>query len=1285
MKRYFYLLILLFFSFSSHGAVATDSPLRMSIVTNDFVLPSKLTKLENWAEAQQITLTGVYIEKIKEQSNWLNTDLIIVDTPRGGDRVRVIAVIKSELDATRVPWVAVGGGPPLSGNLPPSVMHSLLAYYSAGGETNFNNMFAYIKAWQQQKPLDQIAKPLVMTEAGIYHYDSDGIFENWQDYLLWGKSRWATDAPVLAIAMSSSFISNSQTQFYDALANKIEQAGGIPLIFWFDRLKPSGIQDVIAEAKPVMLVNTTHMISGDVRQAEFQQLDIPVVIGLTSREYDIASWRQADKGIPAHTTAAMVTIPESWGLSDPLVLAALEEGEPKAIPEQLDLLVGRFMAMAKLKQQPAAQTRLALMFWNSPSGEKNLSASNLNIPRSIEEITQTLAEKGYKTTALSEQQIIDDAQAMLSGYYRPEQLMTLWQQGKAKLLPLTVYQQWLKTLPDDIQQKLLATWGEPENNWAIREIENKPQFVIPAIENDHLLWMPQPPRADKLGESTHDLKQVPGHLYLAAYLYLREQFTADALIHLGTHGTQEWTPGKDRGLWAYDYPNLAIGNVPVFYPYIQDNIGEALQAKRRGRATIISHQTPPYSPSGLYDELLEVHDLMHQYLQLEAGGVRDETQAQIIKKAFEFNLHTDLEWTQEQVQQSFGEFLPKLHDHIHYLAQATTPIGLHTFGQAAEQNLRIATVMQQLGEPFYEALGVDSKELFAEPFDTLFQQKPFTFLAAFIRGEQSTDTIKDSLLYEMVEEVMVNEQKLAKDGEMEALLHGLQGGFVAPGLGGDPVRQPDTTSGTNLYAFDPEKIPSKAAYDASETLYQSLVDDYQKQHDGQLPDKLAFTLWSSEAIRTYGLVESQVLRALGVKPEWDAAGRVTSLTIIPDTELSQPRVDAVLQITSVYRDQFDGLMIKLARVIEQLAEGDATINVIARNSQFIMQQLEKQGLSSKEARRFAKARLFSNPPGDYGSGVTGVAMDSTSWDDDRILADTFIQSQSHIYTTEDWGTPVQQLNLLQSQLQGTDAVVLSRSSNLHGMLSTDHPFEYLGGLSAVIKQIDGENPSLYVSDSRQRQARMTPASELISNELRTRYQNPQWIKAMQQEGYAGTVEMLKIVNNVFGWQVMDANMIRPDQWQALHETYVMDQRDLGLNEWFSEQNPTAQAQLIERMIEAIRKGYWQASEETREQLVARWQTLVNELGADKGADKTVEYIEQQLAGFGLNIAPANAQANSAESEQISGQVLQAQAEPEQQQDSPMPWVIVMLFTLLLAGALHRFYQFQQWNSNTYDR
>lgn len=1273
------LLVLLLLSLVCLKAVAEEPLFRVNVMTNDFVLPSKLEKLRSWAAEQQIELKGFYVENLNTESEWLNADLLLIDTPRGNDRAKVMAAIKEKLASTSIPWLAIGGGPPVSQHLSKAIMGQVMAYYSAGGESNFRHLFQYLNAWHLKQPLDDIPKPQPMTESGIYHPDAGKMFNNWADYIAWGKSLWRSDAPVLAVAMSSTFISNSQTLFYDQLIRQVEQAGGIPLVFWFDHHQASGLEDMIAQAEPVMLVNTTHMVSGELRKKEFHQLDIPVVIGLTSRQHDIESWREATQGINAGMSAAMVSIPESLGMSDPLVLAALENGEPVAIPEQLDLLVGRFMAQARLKQLPREQIRLALMFWNTPAGEKNLSASNLNIPRSIEQISQGLIAEGYDIDSMTEQQIISSAHLMLSAYYHPQKLLELLENGQAMTLSVAEYKDWLNTLPDNRQQELLSTWGLPEDNWAVRDINGQPMFVIPAIQNQHLLWLPQPPRADKLGESTHDLKQAPGHLYLATYLLLRNVYQANALIHLGTHGTQEWTPGKDRGLWAYDYPNLAVGNMPVFYPYIQDNIGEAIQAKRRGRAITISHQTPPYSPSGLYDELLTIHDLMHQYMQLDEGGVKDQTKSQIIEQAIAFDLHKDLGWDEQQLKQNFDVFFNELHDHLHQLAQATTPVGLHTFGQAAEQPFRIATVMQQLGAPFYEHLDVDSKELFATSFDTLTEQKPYTFLASFIEQPALLDTIKDEPLKDMVKQAISHEKALAEDGEMEALIHALNGGFITAGLGGDPVRQPDTTSGTNLYAFDPEKLPSKAAYEASEAVYQSLIDDYQQQN-GHYPDKLAFTLWSSEAIRTYGLMEGQILRALGVRPVWNAGGKVIRFEIIPDEQLSQPRVDVVLQVTSVYRDQFDGLMRKLADVIEQLAAENTSNNVIARNSQLIQQQLLQQGLSEQEAIRYSRARLFSNPPGDYGSGVTDIAMDSTAWDDDKILADTFIQSQSHIYTSQDWGTPVEQLNLLQSQLTGTDAVVLSRSSNLHGLLSTDHPFEYLGGLSAVVKQIDGKNPSLYVSDSRQKQTRMTAANQFISDELRTRYQNPQWIKGMQNEGYAGTVEMLKIVNNVFGWQVMDVNMIRPDQWQALHETYVMDKRDLGLNEWFEEMNPTAQAQLIERMIEAIRKGYWDASEQTRQELVSRWQTLVDEKGADKGAEKTVDYIQQSLVGFGLEgIQP---EAATGTTETVSGQIL------EQKQQNEMPdfywlWILLGLLSVISAGICHRIYQYQQWK--IYDR
>ena len=1256
---------------------------RIQVLSSDFLLPGKIHRLQRLAKPFGIVVQADYGKGVTAEA--LSTaELLILDTPRGSDRAEVMGRVGAQLKSGSTPWLVVGGGPPQGGNLPPAILRPLIAYYAAGGEANFRNMMAFIRAWQDGSGTAGIPSAVPLPDSGIYHSGAEHVFADWSAYQHWGKQRWSENAPVLAVAMSRSVVSNGETALYDDVIAAVEKTGGIPLVFWFERGKSDALSQMIAQAHPAMLVNTTHMVD-EARKAEFPALNIPVVMGLSYRNGTVAQWRDAAQGMPAGSAAALMVIPEGWGMSDPLVLTAVENGSPVAIPEQLALLVGRFKAQAVLRDTAASQRRLAMMFWNSPAGEKNLSASNLNIPRSIENIVEALVAKGYSLTTEDEQSVIATAQRLLAAYYHPEQLDALLADELAVTLPLEDYRNWFAALPESRQQALQSAWGEPENHWSVRTVDGESQFVIPAARRGNLLYLPQPPRADRPGESTHDLIQPPGHFYLAVYLYLREQFAAHALIHLGTHGTQEWTPGKDRGLWAYDYPNLAVGNVPVFYPYIQDNIGEAMQAKRRGRAVTISHQTPPFAPSGFYDELQDIHDLMHQYLQLEAGAVRDATRESLLAMVEEHKLNEDLGWTSEALHQNTEPFIAELHDHLHQLAQATTPIGLHSFGESADDDYRWATVMQQLGEEYYRALGLDTTELFADSFEQLFESPAYRDLLPYLRGEKPVEEAGSKALSALMQRALDYEAVLKNNGELEALMVGLAGGFVLPGPGGDPVRNPGTSSGTNLYALDPHKIPSPEAYRAAEQTYRELIDDYRSNHQGQWPDKLAFSLWSSESIRTLGLSEAQIMQALGVKPVWDAGGHVVDLEIIPADELGRPRVDAVIQVTSVYRDQFDVVMNKLSAVIEKLAERDEANNPIAENSRRLALSLQEQGLSLAEAGQYASARIFSNPPGDYGSGVTAVAMDSTEWDDSAVLAETFLNSQSHVYSQHHWGRSVRKLGLMESQLNGVDAVLLSRSSNLHGLLSTDHPFEYLGGLSATVNHVSGKHPSLYVSNARSARASIASASTFLSSELRTRYQNPQWINGMKAEGYAGTVAMLKVVNNLFGWQVMDPNMVREDQWQSMHDTYVMDRRELGLNEWFAEHNPTAQAQVIERMAEAIRKGYWDASEQTRKELIERWQTLTNEEGAQSGADKTVAFLEEQAAGFGMSWPEAASEAdsqaaetNAAETQAVKGQVLEA----VQAEDTPQPpmWLLwgawLLLALSFTAGAASHYFNSQ---------
>ncbi len=1276
---------------ASEVAARTDrSTPTVRVVTNGFVLPGKFRLLADWASEAGLSLDAVNVEEAEgTPAQWLaGADLVILDTPRPNDRAMVEARLGSALAEAGVPWLQVGGGRPAFEGLPPPHARTLIGYYAHGGEANLRNMLTWVALWHGGGDLAAVAPPRALPETGFYHPQAPQSFATLDAYLAWGADRWSATAPGIAFAIHSGTLGNMQTKVVDSLVAGVEARGMKPLVFWFETEDDTALQTLFTVEKPAVIVNMQHMRNGSARLAEFLALDVPVVQTLTYRDGDIESWRSATSGVPMRVVAPFLSQPESWGMSDPLVIDAIEAGEPTPIPEQVAALLDKTASLVALRQVPPADKRLALMFWNHPTGEKNLAASHLNVPRSLERMSAALAEAGYAVPPTEEDRFIAAGQAMLAGYYRPETLDTLITDGLTVTLPLARYQAWLDGLPEQARTAVLIRWGAPQEHWSIREVEGVASFVIPAARLGNLLLMPQPPRAGRPGAGYHDTELPPDHIYLAAYQYVREAFDAHALIHLGTHGTQEWTPGKDRGLWTGDFPFLAVGDLPVFYPYIQDNIGEAIQARRRGRAVTVSHQTPAFAPAGLYDELRDLHGLVHEYGQLVEGAVRDRTAQRLLAAAVESDLHRDVGWSAEAAEQDFDGFLAVLHDHLHGLAHSAMPLGLHTFGEPAAPEHRLSTVMQQLGEPYYQRVATEPDEPFVGDFRDLRKTAAYATLARHLREGVAIDSAADAELQAQIRRAVDLDRHLSQPGEIEALLAGLAGRFVPPGSGGDPIRNPDVPSGRNLYAFEADKIPTEAAYEAGEDALRQLLDTYRQEHDGRLPDKLAFSLWSSEALRHLGVLESQVLRALGLRPVWDKGGRVVKLDIIPAAELGRPRIDVVVQVTSVYRDQFDSFMRLLAEAIDRLARLDETGNPIAANATRVEAELIAQGIAADRARDLASLRIFSNAPGDYGTGLPDMTLDSTHWEDDAPLAEQFLDRLQYGYGARDWGVSLDDANLFAKQLKGVQAAVLSRSTKLHGLVSTDHPFEFLGGLALAVRHLDGASPSLYVSDLRERQPKLMTAARFIADELRVRYLNPHWITTMQAEGYAGTLEVLNAVNNVWGWQVAAPETIRPDQWQAMHDTFVNDGRDLDLDRWFKENNPAAQAQLIERMVEAIRKEYWDAPAQTRAELAARWQALAasHDLGATPQATRA--FIEQISTGYGTGAEapPADAAASGAppppettsqaeppksgEAEPVRGQALEEVAPSA---DPAAPWHVwvglAALVLLFAAGAV----------------
>ncbi|WP_319381138.1 cobaltochelatase subunit CobN [Thiomicrorhabdus sp.] len=1073
----------------------------------------------------------------------------------------------------------------------------------------------------------------------------------------------------------------------------------------------------------VMMVNT--FLGGDVegRKLRYQAQGIPVLNILHYREGGREVYMQDLAGVSSFRLPFTLTNAEYIGIQDPVVLTVNPDGEMIPLPEQMDLLVGKALNLAKLQRKANQDKKLALLFWNHPPGEKNQGASNMNVPRSIEKLVKDLKAQGYVLDDVSEQQMIDAVAVMLRPAYRADEVQNLMKTELWDFMPLDKYRQWFATLPQSIQDDMNAHWGDAEKNGWVVDYKGQKGFVIPRLKLGNLIVLPQPNRGGSTAEQDkdlfHDTKKPMNHYYAAVYLWLREVYATDALIHFGTHGTQEWHPGKERGLWAYDYPNLAVWNTPVVYPYIVDNIGEALHVKRRGRGVIVSYQVPPFSPAGLSDDFVAINDAIREYISLDEGLVKSNAKDLIIEQAVKMKIPEDMGWKVEDLHANFDKFLRDIEDYLEDLGSAMQPLGLHTFGETAEVDHLALNIMLMLGDDLMKPLNIEnSRQLFRTDYKELKETAPFKFVRAHIIDEQplsAEDAAKQELVA-VVKQGIQYAQNLRAESETKGILAGLSAKWVDPSYGGDPIRNPDAIpTGRNMYGFDPSRIPTKSAYAAGVQAMKELILSHQATH-GEFPKKLTFSMWSTETLRHLGMLEAQVFYAMGVKPIWDRGGRVTGLEVIPLKELGRPRIDTVISLTGLYRDQFPNVMERFNEAIVMLANLDEgpeanQQNLIRANTLRIEKALLDEGVEPKAAKNFALTRVFGTESGDYGTKLPDATLASDKWEEtDGKLAELYLSRMSWAYgpdtsqwsqklTTKD-GKPV---NVYAEQLKGTSAAVFSRSSNLRGLLDTDHPFEYLGGISLALQHLEGEAPQLYISNMRDpKKAKLQTAERFLATELRAVYQHPNWVKEMQKEGYAGTLQMLNTINNFWGWQVMDRNVVRDDQWQEFHNVYIKDKYELDMKEWFEKSNPTAMAQIAERMLEAIRKDYWKASEETKKELVQVYQELAEKYDVHTDNQTFRAYVAELAAGYGLSAAPAPDMATSAaeptpaeameqpesenseqteqteQLETVQGQVMQEQQPSEQEPiDQPKWWLL--LVALLVAGALRQIY-LRRWKS-----
>lgn len=1335
----------------------------------------KLESLEPIAAEQGIELDYKMLENDSAvTANELKGyDFLIIDAAYGPAVAMLQQQLLPNLKSSGLPWLWLRRDGNQSQQLPAHTLKQLDSYYVNGGAQNYSGYFCTLHAFLSKAAADCV-EPKIYPEAAIYHPDAHSeVFTSLKDYLVFrvagviaktpapsaapqpaspskksttdavssatqlakndskpannsriketpqpaskAQSLVAADKPVIGILFHKSYMDSGLTQMLDATIAGLEERGALAVPIYASAMQGGEITSLATYQGQVRLdalINMQIMLNSAARQTEFEALGVSVLQMINYHKGDVDEWQQDPIGLTPMDIPFYLSEPEYAGLIDPIVASASTSNDSQQpIERQLNAVLNKALNLAHLKHSQPSTIKTAIMFYNYPPGETNLGASFLNVPKSLETLLAAYQQRGYDVKTRNEDQLVKELTALLAPFYRPGKLTELVQQGNAGKLPLETYLTWFKSLPQNIQARVNERWGAPEQ--ASLKVQDKDYFAIPALRLGKQIILPQPPRseweADKEKLLYHDTQTPPSHSYLATYLWLRNTVKIDALVHFGTHGSQEWQPGKERGLDVLNDPLLTVGDIPILYPYIMDDIGEALQTKRRGRAVTISHNTPSFGPAGLHNELTELHELLHQWGNLTDGEVKNQVAKRITDASAALNLDKDLGLDLDH--NDFSDTVAQLHLHLHDIALAHQPLGLAHFGSAAEDDLRLFTVQQMLGEPLITALmqtdllptdAEEAEELLMVDYEQLKHTPVWQWLDTHIRQGKALKDANATLLA-LVETGKQHWKNLSNENELEGFFTALSGRYLSTSYGGDPIKNPDSLpTGRNLYGFDPSRIPTVDAWEAGKIAAERLLEQH-KTKNGEYPTKLAFTLWSVETMRHLGLLEAQAFYLMGYKPVWGRGERIEGIEKIPSEELGRPRVDVVISATGLYRDHFPQVMKWLAQAVDQASKLDEANNPIATNSRAIEQKLLALGMPADEAKRAAHTRIFASASGAYSTGLDDATLASDSFGEtdsgaqdhqagDEKLANLYLERMQYAYGPDEshWGEK-SEVNIYAQQLTGVQGAVLSRSSNLYGMLTTDDPFQYLGGIGLAVRHLTGKSPSLYISNLRDgNNPKAETAAGFLARDLRTRYLHPGWIKNMQQEGYSGTLQILGSANNLWGWQVVSPEVVRDDQWQEYKAVYLDDKYNLDINQWFEDNNPQAQAQLIERMLEAARKEYWQTDEQTLQDLAQRYQELAEKYDVQSDNQRFQEYAKQAAAGFGLQVptlaAADNAssaeqpQAQSAETsaavtEQVQGQKLEKQENTEEMQPQPYDLVaaasVLIVLLAFLSGILRQ--------------
>jgi cobaltochelatase CobN len=1113
------------------------------------------------------------------------------------------------------------------------------------------------------------AGPATLPEIGLYHPDYEGkYFESTTEYLAWYAENTGTHRvynpgrPTIGIWMHRSDMKDGNTGVVDALVRDIESKDCNVILgfdtfddiikFYCDENNNSLVQCVISQ-KSFRL----NYFDNEKGLRELEQLDVPVLRGIIVEQTTTVDPADANRGIPNGQVVRKTIGPNVDGIFEFIVIGDsiydpdTQTSEYKPRATQIDWIVNRSINWAELKLNENKDKKVAIIYYNYPSGKDNIGASYLDTISSMRLLLNKMEENDFTVTGVPENnsQLLEMiwAQGINAGSWAPgvmNEMVENRTEWGLQLIPMETYRQWFEEeISEELQNSVIEQWGEP---WAEELPQNKSlmmweneageQFiVIPTVQFGNVWIMPQPARGFFQNDDTlyHSSIVPPPHQYIAFYLWLNNDWDADAIIHLGTHGTHEWLPGQAYGMnRTAEWAPLLLKDLPNIYPYIMANVGEGLTAEYRGNALIIDHMTPTLERSGTYGELMNMSRFIQEYYGPEMSlQTKQAYQMAIIDEMVKAGVDTDLKANATELylydEAQFDVFVKDiLHEYLEDIEGENIPYGMHILGEVPSTNTTgpyrdelSAMVRAMMSSYFEDNITAAFYPPDEYPLGIPFNDTKVDMLVweVITNGTRPSDAqlmvygeVNDSLNLDLEFGLWCRQNLLDSTIEIDRVVWALSAGFVPAGPGKDPIMNPNAVpTGRNFYGVNPELYPSEATWKLGKMLAQQLLEDYYEKH-GEYPRKVSFSRFGVEFIRDHGTLEAEALYLLGVQPVWDRNGKVIGVELIPEEELlpnydssiaGRPRVD-IVYATAGMRDAFpDKLkMLDEATRLANLAEPGNYPNYVNISTQAIYNELYGSFLNStgnetyaaEMAGKLSTMRCFAVRDGTYEIAVGNAIEASSTWENESEIAELYLDKMGYAYGTDLWGFDCSEL--LRSNLMNVDASIHSDSSNLYDTLDNDDFFQYFGGLNLATRYVSGKTPDMYVSDTRNPdRAEIVELGRYINVNIRSRYLNDKWIEGMMDSGYAGGRMMAEFVDNLWGWEVSNPELVDDSMWENVYNRYINDE----MKDFFNSNNPGAYQSITGRMLEGVRKGYIDLPEDVVNNLVKEYMESVAENGA----------------------------------------------------------------------------------------